>query len=109
MDFSDQKWLVECLIIVTNSQSCSLLQNSIDSYILILYILYFHFAAKALVIILLLVLMVLLMYAVVAFYFFNDFFHKSSENLRCNDMLACLISVIRLGSLSNPPLGDVRV
>ena len=52
--------------------------------------------------------MILVMYAVIAFYFFNKFFDNDSQNLRCDDIFECLITVIRLGSLSNPPLGDVR-
>lgn len=51
--------------------------------------------------------MILVIYAVVAFLFFNKFFQDDSQNLRCGTMFECLVTVVMLGSLSNPPLGDV--
>ena len=39
-------------------------------------------------------------------FFFNRFF-QSGVSLNCHHMFQCLITVIKLGLLSNPPLGDV--
>lgn len=66
-------------------------------------------AAVALTIIFLLGLMILLGYSVVAFVFFNSFFHDPSSRLFCDTLFDCFITVVRLGALAEPPLGDVSI
>ena len=46
-------------------------------------------------------------YAVIAFSVFNKFFHEPAQGLFCDTLFACFVTVVRLGALANPPLGDV--
>ena len=63
--------------------------------------------ALSLTIIFLLGLVILMGYAVVAFSIFNTYFHAPSQGLFCDTLFACFVTVVRLGALANPPLGDV--
>ena len=45
----------------------------------------------------------------VAFVFFNSFFHDPSSRLFCDTLFDCFITVVRLGALAEPPLGDVSI
>ena len=65
------------------------------------------YAAISLSIIFLLGLMILIGYSVVAFVFFNSFFHQPENRLFCDTLFECVFTVVRLGALAEPPLGDV--